>query len=129
METEIKTTKTLKRDKIIYWIATGLLAILYFGSSTFYIVQYDMVAENMVHLGYPAYLIYYLVVAKITGILIVLFSKWKSLKEWAYAGLFINCLLAAIAHGHAGDGWLNAGSIGAIVVLVSYFFGKKIGKI
>lgn len=126
METILKSSKI---NLTFYWIATVLISILYFGSSTFYIFKYDMVAENMVHLGYPTYLIYYLVVAKLTGISIVLFSKISSLTEWAYAGLFINCLLAAIAHGHVGDGWVNAGSIGAILVLTSYFYGKKVGKV
>lgn len=123
------TTTTIKKsDTIIYWISTGLTAFLFVGSAIFYIVKHDMVVANMAHLGYPAYLSYILPFTKVLGAVIILFATWKNLKEWAYSGLFINCVLAAIAHGNAGDGWINPGTIGAIVVLVSYFFGKRIGK-
>lgn len=122
------TTTIKKSDKIIYWIATGLVELLFLGSSIFYIVKHDMVVANMAHLGYPAYLSLILPFTKILGGVIILNSKWKNLKEWAYSGLFINCVLAAIAHGNSGDGWVNAGTIGSILVLVSYFFSKKIGK-
>jgi hypothetical protein len=122
------TTTIKKSDKIIYWIATGLVEFLFLGSAIFYFVKHDMVLANMAHLGYPAYLSLFLPFTKILGGVIILTSKWKSLKEWAYSGLFINCILAAIAHGNSGDGWINPGTIGSIFLLVSYFYSKKIGK-
>lgn len=125
----------MKTNKIIYWISTVLIALLMFGSATFYIVKYDMVVENMKHLGYPAYLVTILPFTKILGATLLLFGSklftqniWKNLNEWLYAALFINCLLAAIAHGLAGDGWMNPGTIATIILLISYYFSKKVGK-
>lgn len=104
-------------------------------SATFYVVKYDMVVENMKHLGYPAYLVSILPFTKILGAVLLLFGSkvvpeniWNNLNEWVYSALFCNCLLAAIAHGQAGDGWINPGTIATVILLVSYYFSKKVGK-
>lgn len=122
-----------KTNTILYWISTGLIGLLMFGSSTFYIVKHDMVVENMKHLDYPGYLATLLPFTKILGAVLLLFGNklipptiWKNLKEWVYSALFFNCLLAAIAHGMAGDGWVNPGTIATIILLASYYFSKKI---
>jgi hypothetical protein len=129
------TTTVSKSSKIIYWITTGLVALLMFGSSTFYIVKHDMVVENMRHLEYPGYLASLLPFTKILGALLVLFGDrvfpvhiWTILKEWVYSALFCNFVLAGIAHGMSGDGWVNPGTIATIILMVSYYFSKKVGK-
>lgn len=128
-------TTTSKSNTILYWISTGLIALLMFGSATLYIVKHDMVVENMNHLGYPAYLASILPFTKILGAVLLLFGSkfipeniWKNLNEWVYSALFCNCVLAFIAHGQAGDGWINPGTIASIILLASYFFSKKVGK-
>jgi hypothetical protein len=124
-----------KSNNIFYWITTGLIGFLMVASSTFYIVKYDTVVENMKHLNYPSYLVTLLPFTKILGAVLLLFGNklipaniWSSLKEWVYSALFCNCVLAGIAHGMAGDGWINAGTIATVVLLASYYFSKKIGK-
>jgi hypothetical protein len=124
-----------KTSNILYWISTGLISFLMVASSTFYIVKYEMVVENMKHLDYPAYLVTLLPFTKILGAVLLLFGSklvpaniWNSLKEWVYSALFCNCVLAAIAHGMAGDGWMNPGTIATIVLLASYYFSKKVGR-
>jgi hypothetical protein len=124
-----------KVSSTIYWISTGLIALLMFGSSTMYIVKYDMVAENMKHLEYPVYLVRILPFTKILGAVLLLFGNkifptniWRNLNEWVYSALFCNFVLAALAHGLAGDGWINPGTIATILLLVSYYYSKKAGK-
>ncbi|SMG65112.1 conserved hypothetical protein, partial [methanotrophic bacterial endosymbiont of Bathymodiolus sp.] len=39
------------------------------------------------HLGYPSYLLPFLGVAKLLGILAILIPGFPRIKEWAYAGL------------------------------------------
>ena len=128
-------TTVSKTNTILYWITTGIIALLMIGSATFYIVKHDMVVENMKHLNYPAYLANILPFKKILGSVLLLFgskfipaSIWKNLNEWVYSALFCNCVLAAIAHGQAGDGWINPGTIASIILLASYYYSKKIGK-
>ena len=128
-------TITSKTSSVLYWITTGLIAVLMLGSAILYIVKYDMVADNMKHLGYPIYLVRILTFTKILGAILLLFGSklfsanvWKNLNEWVYSALFCNCLLAATAHGQAGDGWVNPGTIASIVLLASYYFSKKVGR-
>jgi hypothetical protein len=128
-------TTVSKTNNVLYWITTGLIAFLMVASATFYIVKYDMVVENMKHLSYPTYLVSLMPFTKILGAMLLVFGSkfipqniWKHLNEWVYSALFCNCVLAAIAHGMAGDGWLNAGSIATVVLLASYYFSKKVGK-
>ncbi|MBS1554042.1 MAG: DoxX family protein [Bacteroidetes bacterium] len=120
---------------ILYWITTGLVALLMLGSATFYIVKHDMVVENMKHLGYPTYLVNILPFTKVLGAGLLLIGVkgipsniWRNLNEWVYSALFCNCVLAAIAHGNAGDGWINPGTIASVILVSSYFLSKKVGS-
>ena len=51
-----------------------------------------------------------------------------ALKEWAYAGIFFNLLLAASAHINIGDGEAPPAIIGIVILMTSYFTGKKLMK-
>ncbi|MFK7908262.1 MAG: DoxX family protein, partial [Chitinophagales bacterium] len=93
-----------KKDKIIFWVSTGLLTALMLMSAGMYFFQYEMVSETFTKLGFPTYIIYPLAVAKILGLIAIWSRKSQMLKEWAYAGFFFDFLLAASAHINVGDG-------------------------
>ncbi|WP_218972282.1 DoxX family protein [Labilibaculum filiforme] len=46
-----------KRDKIIYWIATGLLSALMLMSASMYFMKYEMVNQTFTFLGFPSFVI------------------------------------------------------------------------
>ena len=105
----------MKRNRIIYWIATGWLSL---GMTATGIVQLLHTSEEVnlfERLGYPTYLLSVLGLLKIVGVLIVLLPKLPLLKEWAYAGFTFNFLFAAISHG-AVDG-INGQTFFPLVVL------------
>jgi hypothetical protein len=119
----------MNKNKIIFWISTGLLSLMILGAA---IGKYIMSHEEMVgvfegHLGFPAWLIYPMAIAKISGISAIIFRKFKLVTGLAYAGFFFNFLLAIGAHLAVGDGFEGvAGGLMALVLLtVSYFFGEK----
>lgn len=93
-----------KTHKIIYWIATGWLAL---GMLSTGIVQLIGVKEEVEkitdHLGYPPYLILLLGVWKILGVIVLLIPKFPLVKEWAYAGFFFSMTGAAYSHIMAGS--------------------------
>jgi uncharacterized membrane protein YphA (DoxX/SURF4 family) len=62
----------------------------------------DMQSE-IVGLGYPAYMMTILGIAKLSGAAVVLLPGLPRLKEWAYAGFTIDLLGAAASHAFAGD--------------------------
>jgi DoxX-like family len=116
----------VKTNKIIYWIATGLLCLMMLGSAGMYIFNHQAVAEIFTKLGYPTYIVYPLAVAKILGVIAILTKQSKTLKEWAYAGFFFDFLLALSAHINAGDGEFIPATAAIILLFISYFLDKKL---
>ncbi len=116
----------MKTNKIIYWIATGLLCLMMLGSAGMYIFNHQAVSEIFKTLGFPVYIVYPLAVAKILGVIAILSKQSKMLKEWAYAGFFFDFLLAISAHLNVGDGEFIPGTVALILLLVSYFLDKKL---
>ena len=115
-----------KRNKIIYWVATGLFAAFMLMNSVVYVVQNEMVSEMFVSLGYPAYVIYPLALAKVLGIIAIVTRRSALLKEWAYAGFFFDFVLAAMGHIYVGDGGFIAPLVAIVILLVSRFYDSKV---
>lgn len=92
-----------KRNKIIYWIATGLLSFGMLGSGISQILHGEEMNELILHVGYPLYFMYIIGVWKILGVIAIVLPKFKLLKEWAYAGFFFLMTGALISHLAMGD--------------------------
>jgi hypothetical protein len=115
-----------KRDKIIYWIVTGLLSYIMLISAITYFINNETVSETFEKLGYPTYIIYPLAIAKILGIIAIVTNKSWVLREWAYAGFFYDIVLAASAHIVTGYGGFIPASGAMTLLIISYLFGLKI---
>ena len=114
-----------KRNTIIFWTATGLLCALVGASAFGYILNFDGVSEIFKSLGYPTFVIIPLAIAKIMAIVAIASNQVKWLKEWAYAGLFFDFMLALQAHIVADDHeWLGA-VIATVLLAISYIYDKK----
>jgi len=116
----------MKINKIIYWSTTGLVSALLLMSSGMYIFKNEMIQQAFTGLGYPTYLIYPLVLAKISAIVVLLTKKKSILKEWAYAGLLFDFVLAFFAHIMIKDGEQMMALTAIVLLVTSYFFGKKV---
>jgi uncharacterized membrane protein YphA (DoxX/SURF4 family) len=93
-----------KGKTIGYWVTTGLIGLAFLtGGAGDLAGGADMVAA-ITHLGYPAYLLTILGVAKLLGAVAVLVPRFPRLKEWAYAGIVIDLLGASASHAFTGDG-------------------------
>ena len=79
------------------------------------------------HLGYPTYLIYPLATVKILAVVAILSRKSAFLKEWAYAGIFFDVILAFTAH-TVVDGGGTMALAGIILVIVSRFLDGRVFK-
>lgn len=116
----------MKRDKIIYYIATGLLTLLMLFSVQMYFFNHAEVASMFTNFGYPTYIIYPYGVAKILGVIALWFVSNRTIKEWAYAGFFFAFILAFFAHYMIVDGEQMGAVVAMLLLIVSYIFGKKI---
>lgn len=112
--------------KIIYWASTGFFSALMLFSAGVYFFNHEMVAETFIRLGYPDYIIYPLAVAKILAVTAILAKKSETLKEWAYAGLFFDFILAGSAHIMAGDGEFAPAMVALVALLVSHRYDRKL---
>jgi len=115
----------MKTQKIIYYISTGLLSLMLVGSSAMYFFKNEDVSQLFTTFGYPTYLIYPLAIAKLSAV-IVLWTKLKTLKEWAYSALFFEFILAFFAHFMIGDGEQTGALIATVLLFTSYFTSRAI---
>ena len=116
----------MKIQKIIYWIATVLLTLLVLFSAGNYFFNHAEIVKAFTALGFPTYIIYPLATLKILGLIVILGNLGGSLKEWAYAGFFFNFVLAFFAHLMVGDGEQFGALMALVLLLTSYFLGKKV---
>lgn len=112
-----------KGRTIGYWITTGLLGVGFLASGTLEVSGVTQAVQPVVELGYPAYLLRLLGVAKILGAITILAPKLPRLKEWAYAGIVIDLVGAAYSHVAHGDGpdKFMAPVMFLAITLASYF--------
>lgn len=92
-----------KRNKVIYWIATGLLSVGMLGSGISQLLHTKEMNELVSHVGYPMYFMNIIGVWKILGVIAILIPKFKLVKEWAYAGFFFLMTGALVSHLLIGD--------------------------
>src|ERR1700733_5546995 len=92
-----------KRNKIIYWVATALLAFGMLQSGIFAVLRTKQWVDLVVALGYPVYFLTILGIWKILGVIAILVPRFKLVKEWAYAGFFFAMTGALASHLAIGD--------------------------
>jgi len=116
-----------KTIRIIYWIVTILFSLAMLFSGITEVLQIEQAKEVMKHLGYPIYVNMIIGTAKLLGVIAILQWKFKTIKEWAYAGFTIDIIGAAASILFAGDGILMAlPTLPFLVVMfASYFLWKK----
>lgn len=88
----------LRKNKIIYWIATVWLSLGMLSTGIVQIIKMEAEIEKMNSLGYPDYLLTIIGVWKILGVIVLLIPGFSLIKEWAYAGFFIAMSGAIISH-------------------------------
>jgi uncharacterized membrane protein len=93
----------VSRTTIAYWIATGLFSALFLFGGMNHLFRTEMMAESMGRLGYPAYVMTILGVAKLLGVAAILMPGPSLLREWAYAGFTFDLLGATASHAFVGD--------------------------
>ena len=115
----------MKTEKILYWVATAAMCGVFAFSASMYFTKTEMVRGFFDALGYPSYLVIPLAILKVLGIIAVLTRASKLLTEWAYAGFFLDAVLAFVAHQVAGDGGAMFSIIAIISTIVSrYLYGR-----
>lgn len=117
----------MKTVKITYWVFTGLFAALMLiaGITDLLVVPEAVTVFN--RLGYPAFLLPFLGLAKTIGVAAILIPNFPKVKEWAYAGFTFDLAGAIYSHIYVGDPfyeWTGA-FLGIVLLIGSYLFYQK----
>ncbi|MGZ3884212.1 MAG: DoxX family protein [Bacteroidia bacterium] len=76
-----------KKINIFYWICTCMLIPAIGVGSIMGIVPNEDSLKVFASLGYPAYIIPFISIAKLLGLIVIFIPGFPRLKEWAYAGI------------------------------------------
>jgi hypothetical protein len=87
----------MKRNAIAYWICTAVIALCIGLGGVTQVLRVPQNVEGMMALGYPLHFIVLLGVWKVLGALTLLAPGLRLVKEWAYAGIFIDLSGAVVA--------------------------------
>lgn len=85
----------MKKINILYWIITGLFAAYMVFTALPDAMNTSDALKFIGGLGYPHYMVPFLGIAKLLGVVAILIPGFPRVKEWAYAGLCFDLVGAA----------------------------------
>ena len=117
-----------KTVKIWYWVITLLFVVFMLFGAGSEISQTESAQKLLASLHYSVYLNYILGIAKFIGALVLIQRRFKTIKEWAYAGFTIDILGAASSSYFVeGIGPAIFTTVFLIPLFLSYYFWKGSG--
>lgn len=115
----------MKRDKIIYWVFTALVALGFAMSSFMYLSRNPELMEGFKKLGYPLYFVMLLGLAKLLGAIALVNPWWNKLREWAYAGFTFTLIGATWTHISTHTPFVMP-LVFLALLAVSYWFNRRL---
>ncbi len=115
----------MRTNKIIYWIATGLVAAGMAMSAFMYLSGNAELKQGFAMMGYPAHVIALLGVAKALGAVALVVPGFPRIREWAYAG-FSFCFAGAVWAHIATQTPFISPLLFLGLLAVSYIFNRKV---
>lgn len=118
----------MKKDKIMYWISTGIIVAVMLWSAINFAFNPEM-KEAFVHLGLPNWFRLELTTAKLLGVLaLVVPGVPHKIREFAYFGFAIVLLSTPVAHLSSGDSVLLEvfHTFFFVTLVVSYLYYYKV---
>ena len=88
----------MKKQKVIYKIAVGLLVFLFGFGGLSNVLKMPEAMASLELLGYPNYFSSILGVAQLVGIIILISPRMVRLREIVFFGFFINLTSALVSH-------------------------------
>lgn len=86
-----------KKLNTTYWIVTGIFAAYMLFTSIGHVTNHPEAVKFVTDLGFPAYFVPFIGIAKVLGIIAILIPGYPRIKEWAYAGLLFDLVAATYA--------------------------------
>jgi hypothetical protein len=119
----------MKSKKLVigYWVATIIFALWLLGDGAAGVLQVEAGKQSLIQLGYPLYVLIITGVAKILAAVAIVQRRFRTIKEWAFAGYAIDCIGAAASWYFVGV-YTNAviGLVFLALMFIPYVLWKKI---
>ena len=116
----------MKNLKTYYVISLVIFSLAMLGAVLNSAINYDAIVLKIIKLGNPAYMVQVIGTAQVIGISILILNRTNWIREWAYAGFFMNLVFGIIAHLLAKDGNGATAVACSILLLINYVMYKKI---
>jgi hypothetical protein len=115
----------------LYWIFTIIFALLIFLDGIGGVTRQQAGIDALKHLGYPVYFLTIAGVARLLAVVALLQTKFKVIKEWAFAGIVINFVCAFASRAFVGDsfGLLIPPVIMLGFLFIPYTLWKKVEQV
>jgi hypothetical protein len=107
------------RDRRLHLVVTGLFVAIFLYSAVWALVDPAGTRIDNVDLGFPAYMVYPLAIAKLAGLAVILLGGSRTLTDLAFAGFLYDLLLALSAHVVQRDPARGLIAAAALVVTVA----------
>ena len=92
-----------KSLRIAYWTATSVFALMLVADGLAGITRAEAGVEALTHLGYPLFLLPTFGVAKLLAAVAIVQPRFRTVKEWAFAGWAFTCIGAFVSRAAVGD--------------------------
>jgi hypothetical protein len=92
------------KQSMWYWIPTLYIVLTNLWAGATDILHAPPLYAETLRLGYPPHFSTLLGIWKVLGAVALLAPRYPLVKEWAYAGFFIDFTAAIVAYAAAGDG-------------------------
>jgi DoxX-like family len=108
---------------VAYWALTSYVSLTSIGAGVGDILRLQPLVEVFQHLGYPPHFVPLLGIWKVLGGVALLAPRYPLVKEWAYAGLFVDYTAALVAHAAVGDAayWLIGPTLALACMIGSWW--------
>ncbi|MDO3626094.1 DoxX family protein [Mucilaginibacter sp. BT774] len=87
-----------KTIKVTYWVLNIIFCLFHVGDAYGGLSKAQAGVDAMNAMGYPIYLMGFLAVLKLLGVIALLQNKFKTIKEWAFAGFSFTLIGATVSH-------------------------------
>ena len=120
-----------KTIKVTYWVLNILFCLFHVMDAGGGLAKAKAGVDAMNAMGYPIYLMGFLAVLKLLGVVALLQNKYKTIKEWAFAGFSFTLIGAAVSHACVNDQILfNIMPVVFLVILFAlYYFWRKLEQV
>lgn len=112
---------------IIYWAITGLFCFMFVFSAIWSLVDMTETKEVTRKLGYPEFIVIPLAIAKLFGVIAILVNKYRTIKEFAFAGFLYDVVLATLGHYYHPnvDTGIELALFGLFLWFLAYYADKR----